>query len=320
MLLLTSTTDALQIVTSAAAALSVHASWVDTNTSTGAVTPGRTNSSIAAAATTSVAGSPASGVQRNVKTLHIRNNDASLVDNITVQHTDGTNVAQLYKRAMNPGDILEYTDQAGFGSPTSTSWTTGDVKTTFKAAADPGWVLMQDGSIGNAASGGTTRANNDTQNLFTLLWTNITSLLVQDSTGATVARGASAVADFTANRRLVMPKALGRALAAAGTGAGFTAHALGDSLGAETHAQTVAEMVAHTHGVNDPTHQHLGYHNMVTFDIGGGFALAGGPDVSSNWNPAVQPASTGISIQSAGSGTAFTIMQPTTYVNYMIKL
>jgi len=116
MLLLTSTTDALQVVTTSAAATSVHASWVDTNTSTGAITPGRTNTAISSAATTTVVAAPATGVQRNVKTLHIRNSDVSLSNTITVQHTDGTVVAQLAKRTLAPGDSLQYTDQGGFAA------------------------------------------------------------------------------------------------------------------------------------------------------------------------------------------------------------
>jgi len=43
MLLLTSVTDALQVVTDSVAAMQVHASWVDTNTGAGTVAPGRTN-------------------------------------------------------------------------------------------------------------------------------------------------------------------------------------------------------------------------------------------------------------------------------------
>src|SRR5215475_7273065 len=97
MLLLTSPNDQLQIVTSAAATIAVHASWVDTNTSTGVITPGRNNTAISTATTTSVSGSPAAGVQRNVKTLHLRNNHATLPCDVTVQHTDGTVVAQLHK-------------------------------------------------------------------------------------------------------------------------------------------------------------------------------------------------------------------------------
>lgn len=113
MLLLTSVNDRLQIVTSAAAAIDVHASWVDT--AAGVVTPGRTNTSIITAATTSVAGAPAASTQRNIKTLHVRNKHASLSCDITVQHTDGTIVAQLYKATLVAGSMLEYTDQAGFG-------------------------------------------------------------------------------------------------------------------------------------------------------------------------------------------------------------
>src|SRR3972149_2730731 len=51
-------------------------------------------------------------------------------------------------------------------------WSTGDVKLTLKTTADGGWVLMDDKTIGNAASGGTGRANADTVDLFTLLWNN----------------------------------------------------------------------------------------------------------------------------------------------------
>ena len=115
MLLLTSPNDRLQIVTSGPATIVVHASWVDTNTSTGVVTPGATNTQITTASTTSVAGAPAAGVQRNIKTLHARHNGGpSSPADVTVQHTDGTVVAQLYKLTMFPADVLQYTDQGGF--------------------------------------------------------------------------------------------------------------------------------------------------------------------------------------------------------------
>ena len=52
MLLLTSVTDVVQVVTSSTAPLQVHASWVDN--ATGTITPGRTNTAITTAATTSV--------------------------------------------------------------------------------------------------------------------------------------------------------------------------------------------------------------------------------------------------------------------------
>jgi hypothetical protein len=115
MILLTSTSDKLQIVTSAAAAIDVHASWVD-NTAT-AVTPGRTNSTITTAATTVVVGTPAASTQRNVKTLHVRNKHATASTDVTVQHTDGAIVVELYKATLVAGGMLQYVDDEGFEIP-----------------------------------------------------------------------------------------------------------------------------------------------------------------------------------------------------------
>jgi hypothetical protein len=117
MLNLASVNDRLQIITSAAATLHVHASWVDVNTSSGVVTPGRTNTIITTATTTNVVAGPAAGVQRNVKTLHIFNPDG-ISNDITVQLTDGTIVSQLWKGALATNETIEYTDQGGFVRPT----------------------------------------------------------------------------------------------------------------------------------------------------------------------------------------------------------
>jgi hypothetical protein len=65
-MLLTSTSDKIQVVTGSAANLDVHADWID-NLS-GAMAPGRTNTpAITTAATTDVVGAPASSTQRKVK-------------------------------------------------------------------------------------------------------------------------------------------------------------------------------------------------------------------------------------------------------------
>jgi len=114
MILLTSTSDALQVVSGQAAALDVHASWVDTLA--GAITPGRSNHAITTATTTTVVNAPAASAQRNIKALHIRNKAAITCD-VAVLHTDGATVARLYKLALQPGEALEYTDQAGFVGP-----------------------------------------------------------------------------------------------------------------------------------------------------------------------------------------------------------
>ena len=114
MLLLTSANDQLQITTGAAAAIDVHASWVDTTPSSGAITPGRTNTAITTATTASVAGSPAAATQRNVKSLHVRNKHATLNCAVTVLHSDGTTAATLFRRTLPPGGQIEMCDQAGF--------------------------------------------------------------------------------------------------------------------------------------------------------------------------------------------------------------
>ena len=108
MLILASTADKLQLISSAAATLSVHASWLD-NVG-GVVVPGRTNTAISTATTTDVVGSPGASVMRAVKAMHVRNTHGSLSTEVTVQHKDGTPVAQLHKVTLSAGGELQYTD------------------------------------------------------------------------------------------------------------------------------------------------------------------------------------------------------------------
>lgn len=113
MILLTSITDLLQLITAqAVSTIYVHASWSDYNGAQ--VTPGRTNTQITTIATTTIIGSPAGSTQRNVKSLTIQNGNAASSCTITVQHTDGTTVAQLVKYTLLAGETLQYFDFAGF--------------------------------------------------------------------------------------------------------------------------------------------------------------------------------------------------------------
>lgn len=83
-------------------------------------------------------------------------------------------------------------------------WTTGMVASFALSSAPSGWVKANGGTIGNAASGATTRANADTQSLFYALWSDFSNsiLPIQDSSGAASSRGASAADDYSANKRL----------------------------------------------------------------------------------------------------------------------
>lgn len=112
MILLTTTSDKLQIISGGTQAISVHASWIDLSGTT--TTPGRLNTAISSAATTDVVAAPAGSTTRNVKLLTIRNKDPSASDAITVQHTDGTTVVELIKVTLLAGYQLQYIDGIGF--------------------------------------------------------------------------------------------------------------------------------------------------------------------------------------------------------------
>lgn len=229
--------------------------------------------------------------------------EGSLVPAAAIEHPQREIMNVIQEAGLDPdGNDLTQLAQAIIGliATHSPTFTTGDVKLTMKTVADPGWVMMNDGSIGNAGSGATTRANADTEALFTLLWNNVDNAWapVQDSAGSPIARGTSAAADFAAGRRLVLPRTLGRALAVAGGGAGLTARALGQYVGSETHTLTTAELPSHTHP----------YREMFNGPVG----VAGG----SQFFYSTYNATTG----ATGSGSAHNNMQPTAFLNVMIKL
>lgn len=109
MLLLTSTSDLLQVVTGSAGSINVHASWVDN--ASGTITPGRTNTAaITTAATTTVVASPAASTQRNVKLLVVYNASATVTNLVTIQHTDGTNTEVIWKGTLAPGESFSLDD------------------------------------------------------------------------------------------------------------------------------------------------------------------------------------------------------------------
>ena len=112
MLLLTSTSDKIQLVTSSTAPLEVHATFVDN--ASGTITPGRKNTEITSATTTDVVAAPGSSVQRNVQTLIVQNVDGSATNTVTVRHTDGTTAVDIFTVALGFGEVLQFLDGVGF--------------------------------------------------------------------------------------------------------------------------------------------------------------------------------------------------------------
>lgn len=92
---------------------------------------------------------------------------------------------------------------------------TGDYRTSINTFQPFGWIPANDGSIGNPSSNATTRSNADTWPLYNVIWNGVRNAYAetQDSSGTPTARGASAIDDFNANKRLVLTKNLGRIVA-----------------------------------------------------------------------------------------------------------
>lgn len=175
---------------------------------------------------------------------------------------------------------------------------TGRIRAMMDVSAATGWVPLNDGTVGNAGSGGTTRANADTLALYTMMWNNISNSFCPVSGG----RGGSAAADFAALKTIGLPATLGRALATAGAGSGLTSRALGSSLGEETHIMTLSELVSHNHAPLS----------------GSGFYTVG--TGTNPVNPGIAQSTGNATTANTGSSTAFNQMQPSTFYNMEVKL
>jgi hypothetical protein len=131
-----------------------------------------------------------------------------LADNAETQ--TGTDTA----RAVTP---------AGLASAAALFVPPGAVMPFARTSAPSGWLPASGGTIGSAASG----AFYDSQNydeLFAVLWASWSNTLlpIQTSTGAASTRGASASADFAANKRLPLPDMRGYFVRGSGTNADGT--------------------------------------------------------------------------------------------------
>lgn len=98
-------------------------------------------------------------------------------------------------------NLLKEAIQQIVGDETASKLTpTATVSHFARTTAPAGWVRLRGGTIGSASSGASERAHADTHDLFVLLWNEF------DNTAAPVigGRGASAEADWTANKRITL--------------------------------------------------------------------------------------------------------------------
>jgi len=146
--------------------------------------------------------------------------------------------------------FLTATDQAAAQSTLGiqSRYSPGEYVLCASTTAPTGTLATNGGTIGNASSGGTSRANADTLALFTILWnsTSNTDLVIQTSAGANTTRGASAAADFAANKRMPLPNFQdGDALVAAVSSA--VASRAAGAVKDHTHSLTMDAVADHTH-------------------------------------------------------------------------
>ena len=112
MIYLASTSDKLQVVTSSANAVHVHATFMDLSGTT--VTPGLTDTSIAAATTTDVVASPGASTTRKIKFLSVFNDHATAAQDIVIRHTDGTTVADLWAGSVAAQTGVTFDEKCGW--------------------------------------------------------------------------------------------------------------------------------------------------------------------------------------------------------------
>lgn len=169
---------------------------------------------------------------------------------------------------------------------------------TILTSSPTGWLIFADQTIGDASSGAT-YANVAALAVFTALFNNASdaNCPILTSSGAATTRVAqtNAATAWANHCRMTMPATLGRALAVAGSGAGLTTRAMAQAVGEETHVLTVPEIPAHHHSY-----------------IGPGSSTPNTTGSSSN--------TSNIDTDDTGGGLAHNNMQPTTFLNAMVKL
>lgn len=158
----------------------------------------------------------------------------------------------------------------GAGVDPTTVMATGDIKARFGTGPLGGFVRCNGGTVGNAVSGSTERANADCQALFEYLWS--TTVLGVFS-GVTPSRGATGNADWLANKRIALPDLRGRTIAGmddmgataasrlTSTYFGQSGIVLGNAGGAESKAIATANLPAHTHNGSGTTAAENAAHN-----------------------------------------------------------
>lgn len=220
----------------------------------------------------------------------------------------------------------------GGGVDATTVLSTGDVKARYGTGTLSGFVRLNGRTIGSATSGASERANADVQALFEYLWGADSNLTVSGG------RGASAAADWSANKTITLPDFRSRALAGLGDmgnsdndlfdGLAFTrgdATTLGSLLGAAKSTVAQANLPSVNFVVDIPAGQGSHFHQVPVRQApptSGGNTISGSDQASyglASTASATLPAMSGTAA-SGGSGTALATVSPYVLVTIYCKL
>ncbi len=196
-------------------------------------------------------------------------------------------------------------------------------------ASMSGWLLVRGQTLGSAASGADD-ASDSYDLVYAAIWDNVADAEAPVSSG----RGASAAADFAANKTITLPDGRGVVLLGKDNMGGSSANVvtdaqadtMGDLGGAEDATLATTNLPAHAHGM---AHTHgAGTYAGVWVSQNGAGSGAGvirtDPSIGNPVNIAVtisgtSGASSASSTDNTGSGTAFSIKQPYMTQNLFVR-
>lgn len=220
---------------------------------------------------------------------------------------------------------------------------TGTPTQSLSTTIPYGYVSANGATIGNGSSNATGRANADTQFLFAYVWTNCTNAIcpIYTSGGTSSTRGASAAADYAANKAIAVWNMNGSALMGADSQDGTSSTNLsnvpvtsgsrtapGSILGENLHTLSTTEIPSHIHtgttGTNNTSLSHthgISGISLATPNTGIGFEVANpGNNVLSTTNNSSLDHTHSFTSNATGGGGSHNTVPRSTIVYWNLKL
>jgi hypothetical protein len=228
---------------------------------------------------------------------------------------------------INADNILVIGPSGGGGGGGSVDPTTviqtGQLALWYGTGSRTGFVRLNGRTIGSATSGATERANADTQLLFLFLYAEDTNLAVSGG------RGASAAADWAANKTITLPDGKGRIIGGlddmgASAAGRLTATYFGTSpivLGAVSTPTESKTLLTENLPPYTPAGSIASSSTLTAAVSGnGGPASAGGTGQLGTTIGSNNITSTFTGTAQGGTSTPFSIVQPTILMTFYMKL